>query len=231
MKSSIRHGHRPSRPYFTTEEVERRAVEELERQGLLPSEPSAIRIERFVEKRFGLGAVSYDELPEGVLGYTAFGPTGVTAVVVSRTLCDEGSRVAERRINSTLAHEAGHGILHTSLFQQETSSLPLFDGSSDVTAEKILCRDEPDSGRYGGRWWEYQANQMMSALLLPRPLVLKALEEFVVRRGVMATPSLPAERHHQAKMVLAETFDVNPIVSQIRIQQLFPAAHEDQLSL
>src|SRR5678810_720817 len=109
---TIRRPRRTEQPYFSDSEIDRIAVEELLGAGLLPSRPEPVRIERFVEKRFGLARVSYEELPATVLGYTQFSSAGVEAVFVSRALSEEGSRVAERRINSTLAHEAEHGLLH-----------------------------------------------------------------------------------------------------------------------
>src|SRR5437588_601706 len=83
-------------------EIERICTEELHAVGLYPSRPEPVRVERFIEKRFNVSA-TYEELPPGVLGYTRFNRGGVEAIVVSCALCDEGTRAAERRINTTLA--------------------------------------------------------------------------------------------------------------------------------
>jgi hypothetical protein len=64
------------RPYFTDSEMDRIAVEELSSVDLLPKSPGPVRIERFVEKRFKLHAVDYDDLPPSVLGYTEFDHRG-----------------------------------------------------------------------------------------------------------------------------------------------------------
>src|SRR4051812_19135737 len=96
------------RPFYTANDVEQICRTELANYGLLPSTPEPIRIDRFIEKRFGV-QVFYDDLPAGVLGWTEFGDTGVQAIVVARWLADDDSRVAERRVSTTLAHEAGHG--------------------------------------------------------------------------------------------------------------------------
>jgi len=42
------------RPYFDEKEIESICLDELGKLGLLPKEPTAIRVERFVEKRFGV---------------------------------------------------------------------------------------------------------------------------------------------------------------------------------
>jgi hypothetical protein len=97
-------------------------------------------------------------------------------MVVARVLADEGTAPAERRINTTLAHEAGHCLLHGHLFAMEASPITLFgaDAVANSTGSKILCRDGQRVGFYDGKWWEYQANQAIGALLLPRKLVRQA---------------------------------------------------------
>ena len=80
----------------------------------------ASRIERFIEKKFGL-IPEYLSLPAGVLGYTVFGPSHPTRMVIDRGLAETDSIVAQRRINTTLAHEAGHCIFHTQLFTERTN--------------------------------------------------------------------------------------------------------------
>jgi len=99
------------RIYYPDQEIESICSDELAKVGLLPAEPSPIRIDRFIEKRFQV-TPSYEDLVDGVLGLTRFGSRGVHEVVISKVLETERTQVAERRIRSTLAHEAGHGLLH-----------------------------------------------------------------------------------------------------------------------
>ena len=110
-----------------------------------------------------------------MLGYTRFGWNGPVEVVVSRTLSDEGSSTAERRVNSTLAHEAGHILLHSHLFATQPSSWSsnMFREEVEFSNKKILCKTDVvglssnagGSAGYDGRWWEFQANKMIGALL------------------------------------------------------------------
>ncbi|MFN2397822.1 MAG: hypothetical protein ABR543_04150 [Gemmatimonadaceae bacterium] len=83
MKAIRSTGRYADRPYFADHTMERIATDELQAVGLLPASPEAIRIERFVEKRFSLSCVRYEPLERGVLGYTQFGPSGVEAIIVS----------------------------------------------------------------------------------------------------------------------------------------------------
>lgn len=226
----------PEKPFFTRADFERICEDELSQHGLLPSEPSPIRIDRFVEKRFKLQP-SYEDLPVGLLGFTRFGSGGVEEIVVSKALDDEGTLVAERRLRTTLAHESGHGLLHASLFALGTRPDSLFAGGLDDRAVKILCRSGGVAGlqtpprKPAYQWWEYQANQAMGALLLPKRLVQAALVSVFEYRGVLGTTVLPSDRRELAARLVADTFDVNPVVARLRLDILFPVAAEGQLTL
>ena len=221
------------RYHFETEEFEAIACQELRSVDLLPDVPVPIRVDRFIEKRFDI-APEYDDLPNSLVGFTRFDLKGPVEVVVARALADDGGQAAERRIKSTLAHEAGHIVLHGRLFtsQLRSAARPLIEVDVDVADRKILCRDyNPNEHRYDGRWWEYQANQMIGALLMPRPLVLLALEPLLTIRGQLGTGILEAAKRDEAAETLADTFDVNPIVARIRIDQICPASQAGQLPL
>ena len=109
------------RSYLPTSRIEQLCEDALRSVGLYPDVPSATRIERFIEKKFSL-TPEYDALPTGVLGYTVFGPLGPIGMVVNRGLAEADSRVAQRRISTTLAHEAGHCLFHAHLFTRSHQS-------------------------------------------------------------------------------------------------------------
>ncbi|MBI4095184.1 MAG: ImmA/IrrE family metallo-endopeptidase [Candidatus Liptonbacteria bacterium] len=220
-----------NRPYFTRDEIERLCTDELKALDLFPKEPQPIRIERFVEKRFG--PVSYQDLPESIMGFTRFGRDGVEKIVVARSLIDAGRASSERRANTTLAHEAGHGLLHSHLFALETPPPSLF-GPDNAEPMRILCRDDAFTHqrlRYDGRWWEFQANQVIGALLLPATLVQECISDYLEGRGLLGMKVLPARRREAAAIRVSEVFDVNPVVARIRLEQLFPVGDESQLTL
>lgn len=235
-----RNGPFAERPFFTAQEVERICEDELRKCELYPDSPKPVRIERFIEKRFRVQPV-YEELPTGVLAYTEFGPSGVVAVYVSRALADERSKVAERRLNTTFAHEAGHGLLHTHLFVLEPMRpAHLFGDGMDRSTPRILCRDGDVGHRgskadrvtgYDGRWWEVQANMAIGALLLPRALVVRALDPFLESTGNLGTKTLNGSKMSQAVDSLADVFDVNPVVAKIRVTEIFGPRDERQLAL
>lgn len=227
------------RLYYTDEEIETICADELRSVGLLPRTPEAIRIDRFIEKRFHV-THSYAQLPAGLLGYTKFGKQGVEEVVLSQTLADEGTKVAERRISTTLAHEGGHAIFQMQLFVMQAQSRPQLALQNDIDLKmgKILCRSDiageeaatAHARRYDGRWWELQANRAIGALLLPRSLVRLAVQDIAPSRGFLDTQTLPTEMRAAAVQILAQTFNVNPAVAWIRVDQLFPSSNTGQLT-
>ncbi len=237
MKNLRRAGPFAERPFFEPAEIEEICREALCSVALYPAEPGPIRIDRFIEKRFGVPP-AYDELPKGVLGYTEFGRNGVQRVVVSRALDDEGSQTAERRIATTLAHEGGHGLLHAHLFAFGAGGASLFGDEVDSRSPKIMCREEsaprqaPARGKsYDGRWWEFQANQAIGGLLLPRSLVERSIESLTEKTGSLGRRMLQALRREKAARILVEIFNVNPMVAKIRLDELYPASESAQLTL
>jgi hypothetical protein len=220
----FRSGPSSKQPYFTHSQVDQICCDELRNEGLLPNSPEPIRIDRFIEKRFKVSP-TYEVLPDGVLGFTRFGKDGVKAVVISAALDAEGGKVAERRVRTTMAHEGGHGLLHAHLFALDEIPLHLFDKDSH-SGDQILCRDvqgeEKKPQRYDGGWWEVQANRAMGGLLCPRPLMQEAMKPFLSPAGLLGVEVLDENRREAAVRELAEIFDVNPAVTRIRIQEMFP---------
>ena len=219
------------RIYFKDGEIERICADALKSTGCLPTTGAPVEIELFVEKAFDCRAV-YDSLPPGVLGAAAFRDDGsLEEITVSRSLSADG-RVGERRARATWAHEAGHGLLHGPLFAQGTLRHPLLDDCFDYERRRILCRDR-DIGAtgtgYHGKWWEWQANQAIGGLLLPRGLVETSVESLTEEQGLLGTRVLPSSHREPAARLVAEVFDVNPAVARIRLSGLFPS--DDQGTL
>jgi hypothetical protein len=220
------------RPYYTDQEIETICGDELRATELLPSQPGPVRIDRFIEKRFSV-VPTYEDLGDGILGLTRFDSEGVSEIVVSRSLEDENTQAAERRIRTTLAHEAGHGLLHGHLFVLSPQTL-LFGDSSDAAGPKVLCRNELTNAgfsAYKGEWWEFQANRAIGALLLPRSLVEVALKSMIILNGKLGLKAFDRSKYETAARHLADLFNVNPIVARIRIDQVFPETKGAQLSL
>ena len=122
-------------PYYTPNDVEAICSDELQKLGFYPSDPSPIRIDRFIEKRFNLQP-TYEDLPNGLLGFTRFSAKGVEEIVITTALDEEGTRPAERRLRTTLAHEGGHGLLHAHLLYLVRALMPCLEMASRRTPRR-----------------------------------------------------------------------------------------------
>jgi hypothetical protein len=223
---------------FETTEIDDMCLDELTKAKALPATPGPINIESFIGKHFCKN-YGYEDLPQGVLGVTAFETSGsIKFVGVSNTLADDSSS-ADHRIRSTWAHEAGHCMLHPMLFMRAPGSrAPTLweQGSDNVTTDRqFLCREQDFRVQgtrcgYDGRWWEWQANRCIGGFLLPKHLVIKALEPILKPSRVTKTPELPAERRNEAELLVSRVFDVSLTVSKIRLVEFFPPGAATQLS-
>jgi hypothetical protein len=211
------------RTFIPDAEIEHTCEDELRKFGFFPSKPEPIRIERFIEKRFNV-TPRHEDLPDGVLGFSCFGRGGMESMHINRRLTEEGTRAAERLANSTLAHEAGHGLFQAYLFALAADGLTLFGSDPDFSATKILCRQETRDRRYDGRWWELQAQKAIGPLLMPRALVGPALEPLLVQRGTFGIPAVDEAHREDAAQLLAETFDVNPAAARVRLAAIYPSS-------
>src|SRR5581483_6686609 len=98
-----RRGPFTERPYFENDEIDRICIDELQAVELYPKAPSPIRIDRFIEKRFGVTPI-YEDLGAGILGLTKFGKNGVKEVVIAQAIDEQNTVSSERLVRSTLAH-------------------------------------------------------------------------------------------------------------------------------
>lgn len=170
----------------------------------------------------------YLDLPAGILGRTIFSEDGSARVEISRTLSDaaEHDRIARRRLRTTAAHECGHITCHRGLFIRDTETYSLFDDSLGLTTtmnrKPIMCRPEGIGDvQYAGEWWEYQANQCMAALLLPRSLVSTVVRSRLADGGFKSGDDcVRAGSGEKLVRDVAEEFDVSQTATFYRLQKL-----------
>ncbi len=221
--------------YFTKDDIDQMCLEALKKAALLPDQPSAIRIDRFVEKHFQ-SQIIYDDMKDGVLGCTAFKPNGAVEAVFVASSLEDGTVAGKRRERSTLAHESGHGLMHSLLFMDDgcRQSLSGFeDQNLNIKDRRILCREadfrNTSEKKFDGRWWEYQANRAIGGFLLPKRLVVKAIEPFLSVSGGLGIKILTATAFNQAQAEVAKIFDVNPVVAGIRLREMYPQEGGQQM--
>ena len=214
--------------YSTDREIEKMCLEALKASGFLPDSPQPIDIESFVEKHFETDLDFATELDKGVLGWTLFGGKGeIMMVGVSPELSNDSSEMGNRRCRATVAHEAGHCLMHPILFLEDTTQS--LAENLDFKNNRILCRKDDFGRPYDGRWWEVQANKAIGEFLLPKSLVRIAVSEFLVTRGVLGIETLPADNLDVACKHVADVFEVNLTPAKIRLEKLFPDSDENFL--
>lgn len=183
----------------------------------------------------------YVDLPANILGRTVFADDGSVRIEVSRSLSDEAEvdGLARRRLRTTLAHECGHVVCHQSLFIQDTESLSLFSAPQmrALAASKppIMCRSEGITGTgYSGEWWEFQANQCMAALLLPRRMVGASVRHRLADGGFKtAEDCIRGGAGQQLIEQISLEYDVSQMATLYRLQALgfVPKGAQTQLHL
>ena len=196
-------------------------LEVLKQSGFLPEVPSPIDIETFVETHFGAKLDFASEMGEGVLGWTIFGQSGeILMVGVDPVLANDTGTAGTRRCRATVAHEAGHCLMHSILFMEDkTRSLA---ENLDFQKSRILCRKGDFTGAYDGRWWELQANKAIGEFLMPRTLVRAAVEGFLSVKGSLGIEVISDQKREEAVQHLADTFEGNLTPAKIRLEKIFP---------
>jgi hypothetical protein len=214
--------------YFKDHEIESMCVEALKNSRFMPDEPGAVDIESFVEAHFETNLDFGTSIEKGVLGYTLFDKKGkIRLVGVAPELANDTSVIGSRRCRATVAHEAGHCLMHPILFMEDSTQQ--LHENLDFQQSRILCRKGDFTGKYDGRWWEVQANKAIGEFLLPRHLVKMAVKDFLTPKGTLGLEVLDGDRREEAVQHVADTFDVNLTPARIRLAAMFPDAGEDLL--
>lgn len=166
----------------------------------------------------------------GVLGATYFCDDHLN-VKIDRTVTEEAERTDQwGRYNATVMHEAGHCVLHPVLFQRDLNQQVLFHSRGH---RKISCLQRTIEGFYTGEWWEYQANQMMVNLLMPKDLFLAHFERERNAYGIKDNRELVKNDHLLNAVVgyLSRIFQVSKQAVKIRLHELkqIPNAYQKEL--
>lgn len=184
------------RVWYDDDEIESIVESELAKAGLLPSlESPVVNVERFVESHLNVQFDPYASLPADTLGQTDFRVGDRPRVMINADLTgaaldDEDSPLGLRgRWRATVAHEGCHVILHRCLFNLNSSQGSLFDMSERGEAppmrlQRCLKRDVT-YGRMASDWREFQANQGMAAMLMPKSVFADACRAEFTRLGVV----------------------------------------------
>ncbi len=161
-------------PFLSDEAIEAAVERELVRAGLMPdAEACATDVEALLERHLGAMLDVGAELPDDVLGVTELCAGMPPTVLVNRSLTDAIPMSGPGRWRATLAHEAGHIILHRALIEPAPGQQLLFEAGDVSRVYRCLFRDKQG----GFDPLEVQANRGMAALLMPRRLFAAVARE------------------------------------------------------
>jgi len=178
----------------------------------------ATDIDSFVHAQFGIWPEPAD-LPQHIHGATKFYPDGKLEILISQKLVDNAGehQGTLHRYRTTVAHEAGHALVHRHLYLQETLNLfgrESFSGS--------LCKEVQLNRGHNYDWKEYQANQIMSRLLMPRRDLVRIVTE-TRTKGLL--------KNSEMISAVSEAFIVSVEAVQYRLKALGITHDEKQISM
>lgn len=210
-----RSGPFPVRLWFDDHEFEEVAEAALRRHDLFPVDPGPINIELLVDLEFGF-SYRFADLQPGQYGKITFGEEGPTEMVINSKLDRFDRRSVNQVCRATLAHEIGHGLLHRRLFdlrwqqyRAQERGESLFDESSTSLR----------AGPGDSCWWEYQANRLMAALLVPRDLLRLA----VARTALANKPPPRWDKGDRYVLIehISDCFNVGRTLAKRRLKCVF----------
>ena len=232
-----------TRLWYEPSEIDTIMVSELVSAKLLPKadrEDLAVDVERFVQAHLKLRLDQYAELESDVLGITEFCKGEKPKVSINRDLT--GSALDEEdatpgligRWRATVAHEAAHVLLHGFLYQVDPMQRGLFGSDASPTQDKLLRCLKRDVGylQQPSDWREVQANMGMGALLMPKPVFVRAARQVMDAAGIVDC-AIQAGSVEHAQLVdhLAQRFTVSKQAARIRLSAFGIVHAEDAPTL
>ncbi len=213
------------RLWYDPGEIDQIVEDELRRADLMPTVSDPVTdLESFVEFYLECPLNQYQPLPEEVLGFTEF-PRGKSPVIsLNKDLTgsalddEEAAPGVVGRWRATLAHEAGHVLLHRVLFEFDVNQGELFGDPGAGEQPKPCLKRDVGHGR-GGDWREVQANQGMAALVMPRRLFKRVVRSTANDLG-LSLSSLQAQGQTTRALAqqLAMRLDVSRQAATIRLK-------------
>ena len=215
------------RLWLSPADIEATCEEALRKTKLFPTEEKpAVDIESFVEE-LGARVDQYADLDAATLGKTEFFTNKPPKISINRDLTgamddDEGPRGIRGRWRATIAHEGGHVLFHSVLFEVNSAQNGLFDFGESKDQPLVHClKKDVGFGRSSGDGREVQANMAMAALLMPRDIFRKVAYR-VISELTLGVANLVAGSRAAAAVIegISREFDVSKQAAGIRLQTL-----------
>ncbi len=186
-------------------------------------------IERFLERHLGSRLDQHADPPLDVLGETVFRKGAPPEVRINRVLTGSAFEqqggdprreyLATRR--ATLAHEAGHVMLHRCLFDVDDAQGSLWADHDSSTEPPVRCLKRDVGHRAGPHdWREVQANAAMAALLMPASVFTSMVSRARAALGHEGPIEIDSPVAVELASRLAPSFLVSKQAAEIRLNTL-----------
>lgn len=227
------------RLWFDPGEIDHIVEAELRKASLQPSiEGPVVDVERLIERHLKVALDQYADLDPTVLGLTEFFDGKPPKISINKSLTgsaldeDETQAGVVGRWRATLAHEAAHVLLHRWLFEFAVGNMSLFgdDERTEPRGRQLpRCMKRDASYRPVPDWREFQANEGMAAILMPRTVFLSAARREIEQ--TFPTGVIPEGQEWRIAVPLARLFKVSKQAATIRLAtlKLAPATSQEQL--
>jgi hypothetical protein len=190
-----------------------------------------VDIPAFVEQHLGAHLDEHAKLDATLLGETRFRVGKPPLVCINEDLTGTAldSEIPEAgvlgRWRATVAHEAGHVVLHRRLFDDHPSQNLLFpldaDSSGNGDEHSVSCLKRGVGFALGGSdWREVQANRAMAALLMPTDLFHDLTKAALADLGLAFPLEVGTKEAARLASALANRCTVSRQAASIRLQTL-----------
>lgn len=149
---------------------------------------AATPLDEIIENHLGLGFEITDLGHPAILGHLDIKQN---LIRINTILDPHQDPRKEGRYNYTLAHEAGHQVLHRAYAEALMDAPSLFDGDEEEN-DIILCRREDQKAPI-----EIQADKFASFLIMPKVKVIHEFVEYTNRPALKMEPLLRALRSNR----------------------------------
>ncbi|MGC1343349.1 MAG: ImmA/IrrE family metallo-endopeptidase [Candidatus Binataceae bacterium] len=203
------------RPYWESSELDERSEQTIttflrERYGFdripVPTEAFTLLIERDAAD-FDIASDLSDDIYE-TFGVTLFHRGGKPTVKIARELWEQRSR--SNRLRMTLAHEYGHVMLHTWLYDKYAVS----DSPQRCYWKDLLPTSQVID------WAEWQAGYAGGALLMPESFARRAAEAYFQNRSEHPPFAKGSPESSPLCQRISLAFDVSVEAATVRLSQL-----------
>jgi hypothetical protein len=210
-----RTGRFRERPYYELSELEERSEQAItaflrQRYGFdrspVPTEAFTVLIERDATD-LDLSATLSDK-EHDVFGVTYFLRGKKPHVRILRELWEQSWRV--NRLRTTLAHEYGHVLLHTWLYDRPDAPL----GPQTCYSRTML----PTVGVVD--WMEWQAGYVSGALLMPQTFIGREVNVYFRSREISSSVARDSREAAELAQRISLIFEVSSEAAAVRLSQL-----------